>query len=287
MSDASTLRRGPFQAGDLILLIDPRERRYLVRLSEGETLHTHMGYIRHSQVIGLQEGAWVSTSGGHPLLALRPLLADVVLNMPRATQVVYPKDLGAILIYADIFPGAKVVEAGLGSGALAMTLLRAVGQQGCVVSYEIHPSAIERAVQNIHAVMPATPNLMVKLADVYHGVEERQVDRIVLDLPEPWQVIPSALEALVPGGLLLALIPTALQVHQLVNSLRYTGRFHLVETIEVLTRSWHVTERSLRPDHRMIGHTGFLVRARKAEARPGPPSDGDINDSEISTDSDL
>ena len=232
---------GPLRAEELVVLVDHRERRYLVQLTPGKRYHTHNGYIDLDDVVGLEEGSWLVTSGGNRILALRPLLSDIVLEMPRSGQVVYPKDLGAILIYGDIFPGASVVEAGLGSGALTMTLMRAVGERGRVVSYEVRQQTAEKTLGNVHLSMPNIDNLTIRMADVYEGVQEREVDRIVLDVPEPWRVAPSALEALVPGGLFLAFLPTALQVHELVNALRNTGRFRLVETQEVLTRSWHVT----------------------------------------------
>ncbi len=262
-------RRGPFRAGEQAVLIDHRERRYMVRLAPGKRFHTHMGHITYDEIIGKEEGSWVLTITGHRVLALRPTLEDYVLGMPRAGQPIYPKDLGALMVFGDIFPGARVVEAGLGSGALTLALLRATGEKGCVVSYEVRQEAAARAVENIQAFIPGlAANLTVRNADVYLGIQERDVDRVVLDLSEPWRAIPGALEALVPGGVFAAFLPTALQVHQLVNALRDTNTFRLVETQEVLVRPWHVSRQSLRPDHRMVAHTGFLVRARKTAYRP-------------------
>lgn len=243
----------------------------MTRLAAGKTFHSHLGGLPHADLLGLPEGSWVTTAKGHRLLALRPTLADLVLQMPRATQVIYPKDLGAILMYGDIFPGARVLEAGLGSGALTLALLRAVGERGSVVSYELRPEVIERALANIRGALGETANLTVRLSDVYQEVAERDVDRMVSDVPEPWQIVPHACQVLVPGGVFLAFLPTVLQVHRLVASLKASGAFQLTETREVLVRSWHVTEESMRPDHRMVAHTGFLVTARKAAPRPAAP----------------
>lgn len=267
MSTDAAQRGGPLCAGELVALVDHKERRYLVRLTPGKRFHTHVGHVNRDDLIGQPEGSWVLTVVGHRVLALRPTLEDYVLQMPRASQPIYPKDLGALLVFADIFPGARVVEAGLGSGALTLALLRAVGPSGRVVSYEVRDDAAARAQENITAFLPDISNLTVRIADVYLGMEERQVDRVVLDLMEPWRAIPSALEALVPGGMFVAFLPTALQVHQLVNELRDTSYFRLVDTQEVLVRPWHVSRMSLRPDHRMVAHTGFLVRARKTSRR--------------------
>jgi tRNA (adenine57-N1/adenine58-N1)-methyltransferase len=266
MSDAQ--RGDLLRAGELVALFDHKERRYVVRLLPGKRFHTHMGHVSFDDLIGQEEGSWVVTVTGHRVLALRPTMEDYVLEMPRASQPIYPKDLGAMVVFGDIFPGARVVEAGLGSGALTLALLRAVGEKGGVVSYEVLEAAAHRGVENVRAFLPDITNLTVRIGDVYEGIQEREVDRIVLDLAEPWRVIPGALEALTAGGIFLAFMPTALQVHRLVNELRDTNSFRLVDTQEVLARSWHVSRQSLRPDHRMVAHTGFLVRARKTAHRP-------------------
>ena len=267
MSETAGTHRGPFQDGELVLLVDYKGRRYQTRLAQGEAFYTHMGHVAHEEIIGQEEGSWLTTSKEHLLLVFRPTLADFIQEMPRASQVIYPKDLGAILLYADIFPGARVLEAGLGSGSLTLALLRAVGEQGCVVSYEVREDVVEKALANIRSMLPHTDALMVKVGDVYDGVEERDLDRMVLDVPEPWRVIPSAREALVPGGIFLSFLPTVLQVHELVNALNDSKTFQMVNTSETILRTWHVTRRSVRPDHRMVAHTGFLVTARKAVAR--------------------
>lgn len=263
---------GPFQEGEVVLLVDFKGRRYTTWLVQGSTFYTHMGHIDHQAIIGVEEGSWIATSKGNLLLAFRPTLADFVLEMPRTRQVIYPKDLGGIIIYADIFPGARVLEAGLGSGALTLALLRAVGESGYVVTYELQESVAEKAMANILSLISNTDALEVKIADLYEGIEESNLDRIILDLPEPWRVIPAAGEALVPGGIFLSFLPTVLQVQEFVIALQDSGIFQRVQTMELMLRTWHVARRSVRPDHRMVGHTGFLVTARKTlpkEMQPG------------------
>ena len=193
--------------------------------------------------------------------------------MPRIATVIYPKDLGAIIVYGDIFPGARVLEAGTGSGAMTMALLRAIGDQGELISYDIRSDMIERARANISDMFTnRMANLTIKLGDVCEGFEEKALDRVILDLPEPWRVLPHASEGMVPGGILLSFLPTILQVHQLAEALRLEGSFGLIETIEILVRSWSVNKRSVRPSHRMIGHTGFITTARKCAPYPSPLS---------------
>ena len=253
--------RNCFQDGDMVLFQDRKERRYLTTLAEGQVFHSHLGRLNHDGLIGHSVGGWYRTDRGHTLLAVRPTLGDFVRQMPRGPQIIYPKDLGNIVAFADIFPGATVIESGLGSGALTTALLRAVGEQGHVITYEIEESVVPRALANINKVMPSSPNLTIRLGDIYQGIEERQVDRVVLDVPEPWQAVAGAAEALVMGGILISFLPTILQVHQLVGQLHEDGRFQMIETVETLLRPWHVTERSVRPAHRMVAHSGFLTTA--------------------------
>jgi len=170
---------------------------------------------------------------------------------------------------ADIFPGATVVEGGLGSGALTAALLRAVGSQGRVVTYEIDESVAPKALRNIEKYIPDPSNLTLTLANIYRGIEEREVDRVVLDVPEPWEAVATIGDALVMGGIMLSFVPTILQVHQLVMELERDTRFQLVQMVETFLRSWHVTKRSVRPDHRMVAHSGFLTTAVRCEPRPG------------------
>lgn len=251
----------PHQAlagGDRVLLVDPRGRRYLVRLKEGSAFHTHSGIVSHDDVVGREEGSTVEASTGRRFLVLRPTLSDVVLKMPRGAQVIYPKDLGAILIEADIAPGMRVLEAGVGSGALSMALLRAGAE---VVGYEIREDFAEGARRNVAAMGSGGDRYRVEIRDVYLGIEEEGLDRILLDLPEPWRVLPSAVDALRPGGILCAYLPSINQTSQLRSALE-ASPFGLARTLEVLHRTWHVEARSVRPDHRMVGHTGFLTTAR-------------------------
>ncbi|MQF48681.1 tRNA (adenine-N1)-methyltransferase [SAR202 cluster bacterium AC-647-N09_OGT_505m] len=261
---ASTVgRQHQFAEGDLALLVDRRGRRYLLSLSPEETFHTHMGIVSHNNIIGQEVGARIFTTKGHMLLAFPPTLGDYVEEMSHQTQVIYAKDLGAILMYGDIFPGATVLEAGLGSGALTMALLRAVGEKGRVISFEIRPELVEKTRGNILALNPELANLEIKIKDVYQDLDETGLDRIILDVPEPWQVVRAAAESLVPAGILLSYLPTILQVHQLHEALIESPHFELMETIEVLIRPWSVTHRSVRPVHRMVAHTGFITTARK------------------------
>ncbi len=257
-----------FQVGDLALLIDRKARRYMITLAEGETYHCHLGRLSHDDMIGSTIGGWYRTDKSHMLLAVRPSLGDFVRQMPRGPQIIYPKDLGNIVNFADIFPGATVIEGGLGSGALTSALLRAVGVTGKVINYEIDESVLPKAMRNIERVTPDTANLEVKIGDIYQGIDERGVDRVVLDVPEPWQAVPGIGDSLVMGGILLSFVPTILQVQRLVLALEDDGRFQLIESLETMLRTWHVTERSVRPDHRMIAHSGFLTTAVRCEPKP-------------------
>ena len=260
-----------FIEGDQALLIDRRGRRYLVQLSASGTFHSHLGNFPHSDLLGRDEGTRVSTSQGHVLLGVKPTMADFTRQMPRIATVVYPKDLGAIIVYGDIFPGSRVLEAGSGSGAVTIALARAVGERGQVVSYDLRPDMIERARANVDAMLADHSHITFKLGDVYEGFEENQLDRIVLDLPEPWHVVPHAALALVPGGILLSFLPTVLQVHDLTQALTSGEEFAMIETFEILMRPWSVGGRSVRPAQRMVGHTGFITTARKCSPMPHTP----------------
>jgi tRNA (adenine57-N1/adenine58-N1)-methyltransferase catalytic subunit len=254
---------GPLAVGERVLLVDPKERRYLLTLVAGATFHTHAGVLAHDDIIGMTEGCSISGSTGRTFLALRPTLSDVVLKMPRGAQVIYPKDLGAILIAADIGPGQRVLEAGVGSGALSMTVLRA---GAAVVGYELREDFAERARANVTATLGADAPYRVEIRDVTEGIDERDLDRILLDMPEPHKVVAAAAGALRPGGILLSYLPTINQTALLRQELDgANGRFGLAETQEVMRRTWHVEARSVRPDHRMVGHTGFLTTARRLE----------------------
>ncbi|MGH8990681.1 MAG: tRNA (adenine-N1)-methyltransferase [Acidimicrobiia bacterium] len=251
------------------MLVDSKGRRYLIVLSPGASFSTHAGTLPHDQLIGADEGVSLRTSHGARLLAVRPTLSDFILKMPRGAQVIYPKDIGPILILADIFPGARVLEAGVGSGALTMALLRGVGAQGSVVGYELREDFAARAQANVASFVGADAPLTVEIRDVYEGIDETGLDRVVLDLPEPWRVVKHAEEALLPGGILCSYLPTIGQVARLREELDGFS-FGMAETVEVLQRSWHVEGPSVRPDHRMVAHTGFLTAARLL--RPGSAS---------------
>ncbi|HUB68900.1 MAG TPA: tRNA (adenine-N1)-methyltransferase [Acidimicrobiales bacterium] len=256
---AQTPRR-PFQPGERALLFDSKGRRYLVTLESGAEFHTHAGVVPHDLLLGHDEGTTVRSTRGARYIAVRPTLGEVVLKMPRGAQVIYPKDLGPALMMADIFPGARVLESGLGSGAMSMALLRAGAD---VTGYEIRPEFAARAVQNVTAFLgqPALSKYHVEVHDIYEGIGHKGLDRVVLDLPEPWRAVKHAAGALQPGGILLSYLPTVLQVITLREALEGAG-FAMAETVEILQRSWHIDGQSVRPDHRMVGHTGFLTVAR-------------------------
>ena len=273
MRNESEVLRHTFQEGDHALIVDRRGRRYLVQLDRASTFNSHIGNFPHSDLIGREEGSWVTTALGHNLLAVKPTLADFTREMPRIATVVYPKDLGAIITYGDIFPGATILEAGAGSGAVTIALLRAVGEHGKVTSYDVRADMLERTLANVRAMFPSYANLRLKQGDVYEGFEEDNLDRIVLDLPEPWHVVPHAAESLVPGGVFISFLPTVLQVHELTQALRKQHTFELIETFEILIRTWSVGGRSVRPSHRMIGHTGFITTARRCSPRPATSQD--------------
>lgn len=253
-----------FNAGDRVLLIDAKSRRYLVTLREGGQFHTHAGVTPHDSIIGSPDGSTIRSPTGTRYLALRPTLADFVLSMPRGAQVIYPKDLGPLLIMADVFPGARVLEAGVGSGALSMTLLRAGAD---VVGYELREDFAAKAKANVDSFLGEGQPYRVELRDVYEGIDETGLDRILLDLPEPWRVVKHATGALRPGGILVSYLPSIVQVSQLRDALDAAG-FVLPETVEVLQRGWHVEGLAVRPDHRMVAHTGFLTSARRPAEQP-------------------
>lgn len=265
----ASIPRGKFQEGDFALLVDRKGRRYLLTLHNDATFHTHQGTLPHREILGQDQGGWFQTSHGQMLLAVKPTLGEYVLEMPRGTQIIYPKDLGNIIVQGDIFPGATVVEAGLGSGALTAALLRAVGSTGKVVTYEARDDMVTRGMANVQTLVPDVSNHTLRLGDIYQGIDERDVDRIVLDVPEPWHVVPWAAQALIMGGILLSFLPTILQVHQLGQALSADSRFQLTETAEVLLRPWSVTLRSVRPAHRMVAHTGFITTTRRCVPKRG------------------
>jgi tRNA (adenine57-N1/adenine58-N1)-methyltransferase len=257
-------RRGPLKPGDRVQLTDPKGRMHTITLEPGKVFHTHKGSVEHDALLGAPEGVVLTSTGGVAYLALRPLLSDFVLSMPRGATVVYPKDAAAIIGLADVFPGARVVEAGVGSGALTCSLLRAVGDGGLVSSYERRADFAAIAQANIEAFFGAPhPAFRLTVGDLAHDLAETAVDRVVLDMLAPWDCVEAAERALVPGGVLVAYVATTTQLSRTVEALRASGRFTEPVSSETLVRTWHVEGLAVRPDHRMIGHTGFLVATRR------------------------
>jgi tRNA (adenine57-N1/adenine58-N1)-methyltransferase len=262
----------PFQDGEQVLLIDQRGKRHLIFLRKSETFHSDRGWIPHDTIIGQAEGSWVRSSMGLRYLALRPTLAEFVLEMPRGAQVIYPKDLAMILFWADVYPGCRVLEAGMGSGALTLALLRAVGPEGMVISYEQREEFARRALANIHMRVGEVTNLTVRLGPVEDGLaDEAPVDRVLLDLPEPWKLVGPVAGVLRPGGIWLSYVPTILQSSQTAEALQRDRAWALVETFETLFRPWNIDGPSVRPFHRMVAHTGFITVARRVVPEDGPP----------------
>lgn len=257
-------RHGPLQPGDLVQLTDPKGRHHTFPLVPGRTFHTHKGALSHDDLIGQPEGIVVTTAAGVPYLVLRPLLRDFVLSMPRGATVVYPKDAAAIVGLADLFPGARVVEAGVGSGALTCSLLRAVGPTGLVVSFERRADFAEIARGNVERFLGGPQdNWRVVVGDLQDQLAERDVHRVVLDMLAPWECVDAVAEALMPGGILVVYVATATQLSRMAETLRVDGRFTEPEAQELLLRTWHLEGLAVRPDHRMTGHTGFLLHARR------------------------
>ncbi|HEX5404665.1 MAG TPA: tRNA (adenine-N1)-methyltransferase [Pseudonocardiaceae bacterium] len=258
MSSAS----GPFQAGDRVQLTDPKGRHYTLVLESGQTYHTHRGALEHDKLIGLPEGSVIMSAAGTSYLALRPLLPDYVLSMPRGAQVIYPKDAAQIVMWGDVFPGARVLEAGAGSGALTCSLLRAVGESGTVTSYEVRDDHAVHAVRNVERFFGATPdNWTLHVADVAEHTGE--VDRVILDMVAPWEVLPTVSANLIPGGVLVVYVATVTQLSRVTEALREQLCWTGPQAWETLMRPWHVVGLAVRPEHRMVGHTAFLLTARR------------------------
>jgi len=256
---------GPFRPGDRVQLTDPKGRHYTVTLEPGGQYHTHRGGLAHDELIGKPEGSLVVSPVGTPYLALRPRLADYVLSMPRGAQVIYPKDAAQILMWGDVCPGARVLEAGAGSGAMTCSLLQAVGPQGSVLSYEVRADHAEHAERNVRRFFgEIPPNWTLKVADlrVHDGVAE-PVHRVVLDMLAPWEHLETVAAALRPGGVLVGYVATTTQLSRLVEDLREQRCWTEPQAWESLVRPWHVVGLAVRPEHRMQGHTAFLVTARR------------------------
>lgn len=281
MTNADTLgpagRRGPLRPGERVQLTDPRGRLHTITLDPDATFQTHRGYIHHRELIGAPEGTVVRTTMGVEYLALRPLLADHVLSMPRGAAVVYPKDAAQIVAMADIFPGARVVEAGVGSGALSMFLLEAIGTDGQLLSVERRADFADIAKANARTWFGADhPAWQVAIGDVAEVLPEQvapgSVDRVVLDMLAPWENIEAAAQALVPGGVFIAYVATTTQLSQLAEDIKESQFFTEPEAWESMVRGWHLDGLAVRPEHRMIGHTGFLLKARRMAPGVTPPA---------------
>ncbi len=265
MCDDRTLSdrpKGAFAVGEMVLLIDKKNRRYLFELEADGEFHSHAGVLGHAAIIGGAEGAMYTSSRGASFLALRPTLSEYILKMPRGAQVIYPKDLGPMLLLADIAPGMRVLESGIGSGALSMTMLRAGAD---IVGYELREDFADRAKNNVRRLLgeEALARYRIEIRDIYEGIDAtEQFDRVLLDLPEPWRAIEHVRPALRSGGIVVAYTPSVTQVVKLREVLPSHG-FGLENTVEVLNRGWHVEGQAVRPDHRMVAHTGFLTSARR------------------------
>lgn len=273
-------RRGPFAPGDRVQLTDPKGRLHTVLLEPGRSFHTHRGALAHDDLIGRPEGSVVTAGSGTQYLALRPLLSDFVLSMPRGAQVIYPKDAAQIVALGDVFPGARVLEAGAGSGALTCSLLRAVGERGAVCSYERREDFAQIARGNVERFFGAPhPAWSLTVGDVADA-SGLEVDRVILDMLAPWEVLPTVAPMLVPGGVLIAYVATTTQLSATVEALREHGSFTEPRSWETLVRDWHVDGLAVRPDHRMVAHTAFLISSRRladgvvAPKRQRKPSKG-------------
>jgi len=262
----------PFAPGELALLLDPEGKRYLVTLNERDALHHHLGAVRHADVIGRPDGSLIRSSQGRDFAAVRPRLLDAIFEMPRRSGIVYPKDAAHLLLWADIGPGMRVLESGTGSGALTLVLLRAVGERGQVIGYEQRADFVQLTLSNVQTFATAS-NLLLRERDVYEGLIDGDLDRVVLDLPEPWRLLPHLPGKLRPGGWVVAYNPSVIQVQQFSDAVRATRQYVQLETNEVLLRGWHVLEQAVRPEQQMVGHTGFVTVARLL-ATPRDPGIG-------------
>ncbi len=253
----------PIEEGETVVLIDRKGKEYLVEVKEGITFHTGDGVIPHKALIGMNEGSTVLSSIKRPFILLRPILSQLIMNMPRQAQIIYPKDIGIILMWADIFPGAKVVEIGTGFGALTMALARSVGKSGLLFSYESRADVAKKATKNLDRYLGKRGNVIIKHKDAMEGIDEREVDRIITDVPQPWLLLDDIEQSLRPGGILLNFLPTIVQSREITEALRKRKTFGLIQTIETILRPWNIKGLSVRPVHRIAAHTGFITTSRK------------------------
>src|ERR1035441_7851372 len=275
-------RQGPLMPGEPVQLTDPKGRSHLITLRAGATFHTHRGTLNHDDIIGGPDGNVVKSGGGTPYVVFRPLLADFTLAMKRGAAVVYPKDAAQIVAFADVFPGARVLEAGAGSGALSCWLLRAVGADGLLGSYERRSDCAEIARANVerffggpHPAWQLRVGDLTEIAEIASNTADAgpagSFDRVVLDMLAPWEFTRVAAEALIPGGVLCSYVATVTQLSRIVEATREQGSFDEPTAWESLVRGWHADRQARRPEQRMIGHTGFLVTARRLADGAVPP----------------
>ncbi|MGY0235443.1 tRNA (adenine-N1)-methyltransferase [Longispora urticae] len=255
--------RGPFRPGDRVQLTDPKGRMHTIVLEPGKEFHTHRGALSHDEILDSPEGSVFTSVSGTAYLALRPLLADYVLSMPRGAQVIYPKDAAQIVALGDIFPGARVLEAGAGSGALSCSLLRAIGPSGRLISYEMREDFLAIARKNVENFLGGDqPTWDLRLGDVA-GFDGNDIDRVILDMLTPWEMLDMVEKAIIPGGVLIGYVATTTQLSELCEALRERGGWTEPHAWESMIRDWHLEGLAVRPEHRMIAHTAFLVTARK------------------------
>lgn len=288
----TTARRGPFAWGDRVQLTDDKGRRSTVSLVDGGELHSHRGVLKHEDIVGKPEGSLVTNSHGTVYLAFRPLFTDFAMSMPRGAAIVYPKDAAQIVTFGDIFPGAIVVEAGVGSGALSLALLRAIGSEGHLTSFERREEFAEIAGSNIAGFFGGAPdNHRIVVGDLVESLpaefEPGTVDRVVLDMLAPWECVDAVGTALAAGGVVICYVATVTQMSRTVEAIRHHGGFTDCESFETMVRGWHVEGLAVRPDHRMVAHTGFLVSARRLTDGVVPPkarrSKPEFDDADIET----
>lgn len=260
----ASLKAGTFAYGDRIQLTDPKGKMYSLTITEGKEWHTHKGWIVHDELVGIPEGSVISTTAGLKFTAFKPLLGDYVLSMPRGATIVYPKDAAFILGFADIYPGARVLEAGVGSGALSISLIRAVGADGLVHSVERREEFAQIAKENVADYFGQIPsNWRCELGSVQDQVFSDQFDRVILDMLAPWECVDMAAQVLRPGGVFLAYVATTTQLSATAEALKTDGRFTEPESNESMIRGWHHEGLAVRPQQRMIAHTGFLIISRR------------------------
>jgi tRNA (adenine57-N1/adenine58-N1)-methyltransferase len=272
VAEPSGVRTGPLVPGERITLTDAKGRRHSVLLAAGGRFHTTKGAVEHDELIGGPEGVVVTSVGGTAYLAMRPLLNEYTVTMPRGAAVIYPKDAAQLLMTADIFPGARVVEAGAGSGALTCSLLRAVGPNGRLRSYERRDDFAAQARTNVENFFGGPhPAWELVVGDLVESLDDEPIDRVLLDMLAPWECVDALAERLRPGGVLCAYVATTTQLARTVETLRVHGGFTEPEATETLLRAWHAEGLAVRPRHDMVGHTGFLVSARRMAPGFSPP----------------